>query len=770
MNLKEYLLKYRKNKKIRLFFDIETLQYNEKEGRHEPSKYKNVTYSVAISYFDDWDLHVEIFPNFFELLEIVINTYNKWKTTPSIELIAHNNNKYDNHFLRNDILYYYTYVKIKNLFLKNANEQGNALSVKTKDLSWEEKQGLILEKRIKSSNNLELQFYLKGVHFYTVDNYMKTNVSIDTLGKKLLRINKIKEEELKTDFNYTEFNKPYDMSDSEAREYALKVFNNLTQDQLTYIRNDVIILGKAVLYYSDIFKGFDYEKITFTSNILEFYNDNDLTSYQLLKKVGKGKDQKHVKYTDYRFANENFYDYLKPFYSGGLNFYNDRYVGEIINEPMFSMDINSSYPFVMHNFKIPTFLNEYEEFEKETKVQVNISDDKFSLFRMTKERFDFEVISKIDSVLLRQILVKYYSKNNFININTYTIRMIENLIGLRLTHLTVTSFVSFDCIYFGSRDKIEEKYYIKTQGSHDNKLKMNSPYDIKILKEKNEAQFTPEEIDNSKVVLNGLYGIPALRAHFNLFRLVGEEIINIPNGYKNSERNIVFSTFVTSVSLYNLLSPLKHLTQKEIDDNLIYTDTDSLYLKSIIRDKIPEDAFHSLHLGKWDIQDNHIRKFYVLNHKKYAYESFNNKKGVNDWEIKIKCGGIPKESFNRDMSFEKFIETQFSENVIVQNNKSIFNKQGTISIYPSETVLDKGQGYRVFASDDNFEEKKEKLFESIRNDIGANQEDMLYIESSLGTFSLSELYPFTNDIKKKLPLVYLEVTENQIKEIISSVE
>src|SRR5699024_10399921 len=130
---------------------------------------------------------------------------------------------------------------------------------------------------------------------------------------------------------------------------------------------------------------------------------------------------------------------------------------------------------------------------------------------------------------------------------------------------------------------------------------------------------------------------------------------NVANGYKNNERNIVFSIFVTSVSLYNLLNPLKYLTQQEIDENLIYTDTDSLYLKSKIRHKIPKELFDPHHLGSWDIQDDQIDQFYVLNHKKYAY--------VAEGDIIVKSGGVPHDSFNRDMSFQDSIHTQFSDGV-----------------------------------------------------------------------------------------------------------
>src|SRR5699024_535871 len=144
----------------------------------------------------------------------------------------------------------------------------------------------------------------------------------------------------------------------------------------------------------------------------------------------------------------------------------------------------------------------------------------------------------------------------------------------------VYSTVTFETEYFGSRDKIEEFYRIKTQGKEDKKIQFNSPYDIKKTNEPNDLILSNEEVDNSKVNLNGLYGIPALRPYFNLFRKDDEGgYFNIENGHKNAERNIVFSIFVTSVSLWNLLNPLKYLTQKEIDDHFIYCDTDSLYFK-----------------------------------------------------------------------------------------------------------------------------------------------------------------------------------------------
>ena len=758
--LKQMLEERKLFKTIPLFFDIETYQYNEQAGKKKPSKYKNMTFSVAISWMNQGQVNYEIFPNFKELFDVIITVFKNVKNKPNITLNAHNTNKYDNHFLRYELMHYYN-LPVENYYLNTATtEKSNENSLRLKDLTNKEKQGIILEKRIKSKINLELIFYLKGIKFETVDNWVKTNSSIAMLGKKLKRLNLVTDDELKTDFNYTKYNVDHDLTEQQARDYAKEIFDQLSEDELTYIRNDVILLAKSVYYYDQLFKNFDYSKRTFTSNILESYNTNDLTSYQLLNRIGQGEEKYEIRYTDYKFANQNFYDYLKPFYRGGLNFYNQYYIGKIIDTGVFSLDINSSYPYAMHNFKIPTYLNRYKAFEKETEIELDTkNDNEYTLYQMTKHAFDFYILQRIDSIILKQMFVKYYSTNEFININTYTIKMIENVTGLEFNKLPVMSYVVFDCEYFGSREQIEEFYFVKTQGSLNKKINFNNPYDIKVTNEENTNQYSREEIDNSKVNLNGLYGIPALRPYFNLFRKNEEdEYYNIENGHKNAERNIVFSIFVTSVSLWNLLDPLKYLTQEEIDENFLYCDTDSLYLKKEIQHKIKDEIFDPYHLGKWDLEHDHLTHFYILNHKKYCFMENN--------EIMVKAGGIPNEAFNRELDFETFIKTQFSDGVEIKNTKSIYNEQGTISIYPSKTILEVGKGYRIHANSTLYNQIKEQMIKDLKSKLDDFTSDILYIESVIGTFSLSDLFPVTHDVEKKQDLKYLKCYEDQIKNLI----
>src|SRR5699024_8308564 len=283
-------------------------------------------------------------------------------------------------------------------------------------------------------------------------------------------------------------------------------------------------------------------------------------------------------------------------------------------------------------------------------------------------------------------------------------------------------------------EQIEEFYQVKTQGKYKEKLDFKSPYDIQVTDQQNDVLYSQEEVDNSKVNLNGLYGIPALRPYFNLFRKNEEgEYYNVENGHKNAERNIVFSIFVTSVSLWNLLNPLKYLTQKEIDENFLYCDTDSLYFKKRIQHKIPAELFTEFSLGTWALEHDNITSFYVLNHKKYTYVD---EKG----KIQVRSGGIPHDSFDKNMDFETFVQTQFSDGAEVNTTKSIYNNQRTISIYPSKTKLEVGKGYRIHSNGVLYDRLKERMFEQIREKADDVNSDVLYIESVIGTFSLSDVY------------------------------
>ena len=726
----QYLQK-NKGKKVNLFCDIETATCNKKTGRINPSKYHSFTYSLAISFF----LSSQTLPDYFicssfeEMFSIIFEYGNK---KSQYQLIFHNGNKYDNHFLITETVRDFPNVIIYNAYIRNAIN--NKSTMTKSNLDEFDKKGAILEKRVKTSNNVEAEIFLNGFNFVTVDNFVKTNTSIAVIGKKLKDKGYITDEYLKTDFNYSKFDVDEDLSIPVLKEYVKEIFNSLNDEEITYIRNDVIILALCYKYYSELFFGFDYNEYTFTSNIKKEYTlDNAFSSFQLLKKIGKVK----LSYINYHFHNLNFFDYLNRYYRGGLNFYNYKYLGKVLKNGI-SFDINSSYPYVMYHFKLPTFLQSYYDFKKPTKCTIEYDFNYITFFTIPIEKAN-ELLDMIPSKIFRQILVKYYSsKDGEIYISSIIIKLLNEMFNLNIKELIITSYVTFNAEDFGAKNVLEHNYYIKTQGKQSKKINMITPENISLTNEKNDRVFSKEEIDGAKVLLNGIYGIPALRSHFNLFRRnENNEIYNIENGFENSERNVIFSACVTAYAFYNLLIPLKHLPTHLIDQYFWYCDTDSLYLDKKALQYMPKNMFHKMNLGKWDIENEHIEKFYILNHKKYAH--------VSNGKIKFRCGGVRKSNFNTDVSFEDFIEHQFSDGVKIANTRSIRNEWNTISIYEGSTLLEHGKDYPEYYSKEN-EELKKSIIESIHQTFIKEAEQdtssqLLYVETEHGTISTRDFIP-----------------------------
>lgn len=745
-------LKNFKGKKVSLYADIETFTCNKIEGIEHPTKYHSFTYSLAISYFNDSDFpKVAVFNNFYDFFEKVKER--KIRKSLSFDLVFHNGEKFDNHFFIEEMQAYYN-LPVYTEHNKSANNIANKSTRKMSTIDSEEKKhGLVLESRIKSSNNVAVKAYVHGRRVEFIDSFKKMNTSIAVLGKMLLNNNLITEEYLKTDFDYDCFDKDEDIDRETVKSYIKKCFESLNDKQMIYIRNDVIILALGVKHYKTLFYGFDFSKMTFTQNIKEEYSKyNKLAEFQLLKTDGRFS---HLKLNDYQICGMSGFDYFRSFYKGGLNLYNDNYIGKIINKNGFSIDLNSSYPTVMYKEKLPTYLIAMNEKKSIANYDYN-NNYIMSFFTMTIENANKHILSKIESKVVRNAIVKYYnSKSGLVYYNTVLLRLLSKITKQDFTSLPVESSATFQCEYFGARDVIARNYFIKTQGKMKNKLACEidtiDPLNIEMTNEPKPSKynFSDEMVQGSKVLLNGIYGVPALRIHFDIFKRVGDDFENVKNGFTNKERNIVFSAGVTAFAFHNLLSPLQYLTPEEIDNYFWYADTDSLYMDKCALSKFPKEMFHKMNLGGWDIEHDNITKFYAFNHKKYC---------LYDNGIVVRCGGVSKSLIKEWIKhshddFEFFVKCYFSDGTVVPSTRSIRNEYNTISIYNSTAKLEKGFSYFDSYILQN-EKKLEKIKSQIRDEIAnQNSNELLYVETPYGAIGSNEIIsnqevPDNNNIRE----------------------
>lgn len=739
-----------------LFYDIETRLYN--TDAENATQVKQHMYSFAVGLFDKQDVLQRIaFPNFvhfhnFIEKELKVSTY---KGKKAIQLVAHNANGFDNHNVEHEMINYYN-AKPFNAYQKQV-VKNTVKMTKVKD-AIAKSSNYIMEKRVRKKSSLEFTASINGYKYTTVDNLPKTGTSLRTLGDMLVKGGYISKEQTKTDLDYSKFDVPYDLTFEETLDEAVRIFNSLDADDFTYIDNDIIVLAYSVKHYSSLFYGFDWSKMTKTQSIKESYLINDLTTYQLLKTVGDSSIPYAVYSVD---AKTNLFDFFNRFYKGGLNFYNDNYIGKVV-DGLFSIDINSSYPYVMYSFKIPTFIRSFETFKTPQTITPQLDNDNYwYMYEMKKNDFN-NVLALIPSKVARQMVRKYYFvSGDTVYLNTNTFKMIRDNFNTPISTINVMSITKWKCEYFGAREKIAEFYHIKTQGKMAKKgitveFVNGSPTNIVVKDHNYKGQvFSEEQISGSKVNLNGLYGLPALRAFFAVgYRQADGNIVVEQNAFKNKERNVVFSAFVTSQAVFNLTEPLKYLTGEQIDNYFVYCDTDSLYLKKEAFDLIPDTLYDSMNLGKWDIEHENINKMYVLNHKKYVLQddalidTDKESEDYNPYGIGLRCGGVPSSNFNINMPIDDFILTQFHHGVNIPATRSIMNVNNTMTIYNAEMSLEQGSRYPQYykASDDKeyqkaIEEIRERL--AVENDNPFdNEEGLLYVETSLGTLTASDIYPY----------------------------
>lgn len=721
-----------------LHCDFETFTINKQTKK--PSELKSFSYSFCVSFKVNKTIYLANFVNFFDFMDRLGNE--------SLNINFHftNGNKFDNHFIYSE--FKMKKLDIHSLYNKKAIDLYNQKATKISEVNDDIKYaGTLFTTRVRSSSSLELKGYYRNIKFQTVDEFLKTGLSIKTIGYKLLKLGLIPKGLLKQELDYDKYDMKEDIIDYKIiLDNSKYIFNNLTHSELIYIYNDVIIQHLGYVYYNMLFKGFDYNKRTLTSNILASFETEEEAVYQLERDNPLDKKDNRFHYSNYVYQKRNVYEIFRNFLNGGLNLYNKT---GVVFEDCFSMDLNHSYPAVMYKNKIPVTL-------------VSVISNKTVFFNPNNDYFSFYIcdfefinlcISKIKSNIIKKALVKYYNVklDGYCYVNDNFFRVINLFSDLPVKKVKSKSIFTFKREYFAGRDEIASNYAIKTQGKNRYVVDCSDPLNIKETNIINKNIFNDEEIAHSKVKNNGLFGSPALRLHFNIFVDNDGNFENIKDGFTNKERNVIFSSYVTSEAFYNLLYPLSFVS--DIDRDFVYCDTDSLYLSKRCFNEIPSALLNPLNLGSWDIEHSEIDKIYVLNHKKYCFEE----KG----KLYVHSGGVRQDNFKLDVDFNEFIKNQFSDGVIVSNTGSIINKIGSVSIYDRDTLLKSGCDYHIKHSRELINKKKE-IMEMIKEQkkLADNDNNYLYVETEVGSFSGSDFIEY--DFKASQPIDFLIKAEREM--------
>lgn len=710
-------------KVLNVFFDTETLKVNTKAPN--PKDWKTREYVVSYAFSLKGKYYEGVKPNIKALLDYIGMLH-----VEHVNLLAHNGEGFDFALVRRCLIDYYALVPM-NMYLKNS--VNHKLERKASSL----KGNYLLESHVRAKTRLNLKFKLNGVTYQTIDTLPKFHMSIKTLGNTLRDLGIGQEgKNVKLDYSeeYNKYDKEEDYSTSALIKYCKQVYDSLDEHALDYVMNDTRVMYTGFENYNIIYDvSYDNRKRTLSLNVLKQYQVNKLAEFQLLSQEGEYDKKIKFELTGYSFKTgtnkTNLYDYVHNYYHGGLNMYSYKYNAQVVHD-LIHIDLNSSYPSVMRYKPFPTYLCDFNVSHETLELDPNY----YYFIEISKKVFYDLILKNIRSKVIRQALIKYLdpvtNTTQSIFLQTPHINIISKFIKKELKVLPALSYLKFEMHYFGGLPVIQTNYKAKTSAKKRGASK--------------------GEVQAFKVPLNSVYGVSALRAYFPLYEYDDNgNMVSIENGhgFKNSERNLVFSSSVTAYAFEKLLTPLTY-NIGGIDDGFVYADTDSLFLKLSYWDTIKQHVdLDPIKLGAWDTEHKHIRDFYSLNHKKYCLWSYDNRK------IEVYSGGIPKSAFNLNVDFLDFIKKQFHDGVKIKNLRNCMNREGCTILYEGITEIKKGLGYDDIKeyNDPMREIDKHIVMLNVQTQevVKPNDEDSLYYETELGTISSSEVFPYTNTVDDK---------------------
>ena len=384
----------------------------------------------------------------------------------------------------------------------------------------------------------------------------------------------------------------------------------LTDEEVAYIKNDVEIMARAL----DILFKMDLTKMTIASNAIGFY-----------KKLNKNF-KLYFPELDYS-VDEN----IRRSYKGGFTYLNPIYK-EVETSKGIVLDVNSLYPSVMKNEKLPIgeplyFEGKYEE------------DKLYNLY--------VEVIScsfKLKPNMIPTIQIK--GNLSFIP-NEYLESSKGDIVTLTLTNIDLELFLKhydvYDLTFHGG-------YKFKSiKGLFNNYIDYWSAEKIKAKKEGNGARYLI-----SKLLLNSLYGKFGANPNVRTKRpyLDEDKVLRFTFNEKEIGNTVYIpvATFITSYARRKTIETSQAIRDYTISkykkDYYIYSDTDSIHMLELPEEELKKFIdIDDYKLGAWKLESRFIKGKFI---RQKCYIEMN-----EEGKIISTIAGLPKK-LSKIINFENF--------------------------------------------------------------------------------------------------------------------
>lgn len=392
-------------------------------------------------------------------------------------------------------------------------------------------------------------------------------------------------------------------------DYTAKreIGHELSQDEIDYISNDVLIVAKAL-------------KIMFNQKLTAItQGSNALKDYKRI--LTSKKFEKLFPIPDYDYD-------IRQSYKGGFTYVNERVKGKEIGRGIV-LDVNSLYPSVMYYNNLP-----YGEGKFFTGKYVE--DEIYNVFiQMFTCNFELKP-GHIPTIQLKNnlsFLATEYVKSSKGEDITLCLTSVD--LKLFLTHYDIYNVTWLSGWKFKSTDTLFKDYIDKWNGIKVKAAEENNP-GLRTL---------------AKLMLNSLYGKFALNPKVrSKYPYLENGIVKYALGEQEERKPIYIpvGTFITAYARYKTIT-----SAQMVYDRFCYADTDSLHL---IGEELPAELeIHPTKLGCWKHEATFTRAKYIRQ-KTYIEEI--------EGKLEITCAGMPKQCY-KNVTWDNFKENSVFEGKLI---------------------------------------------------------------------------------------------------------
>ena len=395
----------------------------------------------------------------------------------------------------------------------------------------------------------------------------------------------------------------------------------LTSEEEAYIKNDVVIVAKALKYLFDM----GLTRMTAGSNALaEYKNIIKINKFRALYKPLSYQIDK-----DIRASYRGGFTYLNPLYKNKETGYGN------------SLDVNSLYPSRMRDCLLPFG----EPFFYEGKY---VEDKVYPLYIQR-----FTCCFKIKEGKIPTIQIKH---SRFVD-NEYLTYSGEKPVALTLTSVDLKLFLENYDIW---EENWESGWKFKAMRG------LFTDYIDKWIKVKNEATISGNKgmRQVGKIMLNSLYGKFATSLDVQeKIPYLENDIVKYRLGEKDTKEGVYLpmGAFVTALARDLTIRTSQAITDYSIKkygvDMYCYSDTDSVKTLLPIEDLKEICEIDDVKLGAWKHEHVHdnwsFRRAKYIRQKTYLMEVWNEKE--QRYEIEITCAGMPQRCYDQ-VTWDNFKE------------------------------------------------------------------------------------------------------------------